>query len=267
LVITTGAGRHILFNAEVDFLREVCLAIERRLEAIDREKENIERARREAHLVKQLVEAELRALRAQINPHFLFNSLNSIAALITAEPEVAEEMIIRLAKIFRHVLTYHDRPFSSVNEEISFLRTYLEIEKIRFGDRLRVNFEIDEATSQLAIPTFILQPLVENSLKHGLGPKVGENLLTIRARRVTEHLELTVEDNGVGANVTLKLAGRGSTGLGLRNVEERLQTVYRGDAQFSFESVPRLGSRAQILIPITRKNQIREEAPDVVRVR
>jgi two-component system LytT family sensor kinase len=266
LVVTTSAGRHTLFNAETDFLREVCLTIERRLEAIDREKENIERARREAHLVKQLVEAELRALRAQINPHFLFNSLNSIAALIAAEPQAAEEMIIRLAKIFRHVLTYHDRPFSSVNEEISFLQTYLEIEKVRFGDRLQVSFEIEESTSQLAIPTFILQPLVENSLKHGLGPKVGENLLTIRARQLSKHLELTVEDNGVGANVTKKLPDRDCTGLGLRNVEERLQTVYRGDAQFSFESVPRLGSRAQILIPITRKNQVREEAADVLRI-
>ena len=264
LVIATGARRHTLFNAEIDFLREVCLTIERRLEAIDREKENIERAQREAHLVKQLVEAELRALRAQINPHFLFNSLNSIAALITAEPEAAEEMIIRLAKIFRHVLTYHDRPFSSVNEEISFLQTYLEIEKVRFGDRLQITFEIEESISQLAIPTFILQPLVENSLKHGLGPKVGENLLTIRGRQVTDHIELTVEDNGVGANVSS--SSRNSTGLGLRNVEERLQTVYRGDAQFSFESVPRLGSRAQILIPITRKNQIRAEAADVLRV-
>jgi two-component system LytT family sensor kinase len=266
LVITTSAGRHILFNAEIDFLREVCLTIERRLEAIDREKENIERARREAHLVKQLVEAELRALRAQINPHFLFNSLNSIAALITAEPEAAEEMIIRLAKIFRHVLTYHDRPFSSVNEEISFLQTYLEIEKVRFGDRLQVNFDIEAAASQLAIPTFILQPLVENSLKHGLGPKVGENLLTIRARQLSQHLELTVEDNGVGATVTKKVPGRDCTGLGLRNVEERLQTVYRGDAQFSFESVPRMGSRAQILIPIARKNQFREDAAEVVRI-
>jgi len=268
LVITTGAGRHTLFNAEVDFLREVCLTIERRLEAIDREKENIERARREAHLVKQLVEAELRALRAQINPHFLFNSLNSIAALISTEPEAAEEMIIRLAKIFRHVLTYHDRLFSSVNEEISFLQTYLEIEKVRFGDRLQVNFDIEESTAQLAIPTFILQPLVENSLKHGLGPKVGENLLTIRARKLTEHLELTVEDNGVGANVTKKASvpGRDYTGLGLRNVEERLQTVYRGDAQFCFESVPRLGSRAKILIPIDRKKQLREDAAEVVRI-
>jgi len=266
LVITTGARRHTLFNAEIDFLREVCLTIERRLEAIDREKQNIESARREAHLLKQLVEAELRALRAQINPHFLFNSLNSIAALITTEPQAAEEMIIRLAKIFRHVLTYHDRPFSSVNEEISFLQTYLEIEKVRFGDRLQVTFDIDESVAHLSVPTLILQPLVENSIKHGLGPKVGENQLTIRARQQTNYLELTVEDNGIGAIVTKKLPDRASKGFGLRNVEERLQTVYRGDARFCFDSVPRLGSRAQILIPIVRKNQTRGEAADIARV-
>ena len=259
LVITAAAGRHTLFNAEIDFLREICLTIERRLEAIDREKENIEQARREAHLVKQLVEAELRALRAQINPHFLFNSLNSIAALISAEPQTAEEMIIRLAKIFRHVLTYHDRPFSSVNEEMSFLRTYLEIEKIRFGDRLHIHFEIEESVTHLAIPTFILQPLVENSLKHGLGPKVGENHLTIRVQKQTNYLELAVEDNGVGANLAKKLPISKSTGLGLRNVEERLQTVYRGDARFLFESVPQSGSRAQIFIPMPPKKQEREQ--------
>jgi two-component system LytT family sensor kinase len=250
LVISPGAGRHTLFNAELDFLREVCLAIGRRLEATDRERENIERAGREAQLVKQLVEAELRALRAQINPHFLFNSLNSVAALIAADPRAAEEMIIRLAKIFRHVLTYHDRPFSSVNEEISFLETYLEIEKVRFGERLQVHFDVQEAVTQLSVPTLILQPLVENSIKHGLGPKVGENQLTIRARKQTEYLELTVEDNGVGAQAPRRLSAHNSIGLGLRNVEERLQTVYHGAARFSFESQPRAGSRAQILIPI-----------------
>ncbi|HET9375672.1 MAG TPA: histidine kinase [Chthoniobacterales bacterium] len=249
LEISPGPGRHTLFNAEIDFLREVCLAIGRRLEAIDREKENIERARREAQLVKQLVEAELRALRAQIHPHFLFNSLNSVAALIAADPRAAEEMIIRLAKIFRHVLTYTDRPFSSIREEISFLETYLEIEKVRFGDRLQVNFDIQESVTQLSVPTLILQPLVENSIKHGLGPKVGENQLTIRARQKSDYLELTVEDNGVGANVATKPSSR-STGLGLRNVEERLQTLYRGSARFFFESEPRTGSRALILIPI-----------------
>jgi two-component system LytT family sensor kinase len=249
LAISPGPGRFTLFNAEIDFLREVCLATGRRLESIDREKENIERARREAQLVRQVVEAELRALRAQINPHFLFNSLNSVAALITEQPKAAEEMIIRLAKIFRHVLTHHDRPFSSVNEEISFLQTYLEIEKVRFGERLQVNFDVQESVKQLSVPSLILQPLVENSIKHGLGPKVGENQLTIRARKQTNYLELTVEDNGVGANRHKRLGGRPSIGMGLRNVEERLQTVYHGNASFSFESEPS-GSCARIMIPI-----------------
>jgi two-component system, LytTR family, sensor kinase len=249
LAISPGPRRHTLFNAEIDFLREVCLAIGRRLEVIDREKENIEMARREAQLVKQLVEAELRALRAQINPHFLFNSLNSIAALITAEPRVAEEIIIQLAKIFRHVLTHHDRPFSSIAEEISFLKTYLQIEKVRFGERLQVRFDIQESVLQFMVPTLILQPLVENSIKHGLGPKAGENQLTIRVRQRSDYVELTVEDNGVGASTPKKLVGGSSTGFGLRNLEERLQTVYRGNARFSFESQPQIGSRAQILIP------------------
>jgi two-component system LytT family sensor kinase len=159
-------------------------------------------------------------------------------------------MIIKLAKIFRHVLTHHDRPFSSINEEISFLETYLEIEKVRFGERLQVKFDIQESVAKLLVPTLILQPLVENSIKHGLGPKAGENQLTIRARQQTDYLEITVEDNGVGASTPKKLSGSGSTGLGLRNVEERLQTVYRGNARFSFESWPRMGSRAKILIPI-----------------
>ena len=250
LAISPGPGRLTLFNAEIDFLRAVCLSIGRRLEAIDREKENIERARREAQLVNQLVEAELRALRAQINPHFLFNSLNSVAALIAAEPAAAEQMIIRLAKIFRHVLTYHDRPFSSVNEEISFLETYLEIEKVRFGERLQVNIDVHESVAQLSLPTLILQPLVENSIKHGLGPKVGVNQLTIRARKQMDYLELTVEDNGVGANAPKKLSARNWTGFGLRNVEERLQTLYQGNARFFFESRSPGGSCARILIPI-----------------
>jgi two-component system, LytTR family, sensor kinase len=250
LEISPGPARQTLFSAEIDFLREVCLAIGRRLEVIDREKENIEMARREAQLVKQLVEAEFRALRAQINPHFLFNSLNSVAALITAEPRVAEEIIIRLAKIFRHVLTHHDRPFSSIGDEISFLKTYLQIEKIRFGERLQVKFDIQDSVLQFLVPTLILQPLVENSIKHGLGPKVGENRLVIRARQQSNYLELTVEDNGVGVSTPKKLVGKIPTGYGLRNVEERLQTVYCGNARFSFESQPQIGSRAQILIPV-----------------
>jgi two-component system LytT family sensor kinase len=102
-------------------------------------------------------------------------------------------MILRLARIFRHVLAFHDSPFSSVNEEISFLETYLEIEKVRFGERLQVNIDVQESIAQLSLPTLILQPLVENSIKHGLGPKVGVTHLTIRARKRTDYLELTSE--------------------------------------------------------------------------
>src|SRR5260370_26829337 len=220
LAISPGPGRHTVFNAQIDFLREVCLAIGRRLEVIDREKENIEMARGEAQLVKQLVEAELRALRAQINPHFLFNSLNSVAALITAEPRAAEEMIIRLAKIFRHVLTHHDRPFSSIDEEISFLETCLQIEKVRFGERLQVRFDIQVSVLQFLVPTLILQPLVENSIKHGLVPNAGANQLTIRARQRSDYLEITVEDTDVHTSTPKKLVGRTSTGFGLRNLQE-----------------------------------------------
>ncbi len=104
------------------------------------------------------------------------------------------------------MLTYHDCPFSSINEEISFLETYLEIEKVRFGDRLQVNFDIQESVAHLSVPTLILQPLVENSIKHGLGQKVGENQLIIRARQQMDYLEITVEDNGVGANVERRLS-------------------------------------------------------------
>jgi two-component system LytT family sensor kinase len=128
--------------------------------------------------------------------------LNSVAALIADQPQAAEEMIIRLAKIFRHVLAYHDRPFSSINEEISFVETYLEIEQVRFADRLQVNFDIQESVAHLSVPTLILQPLVENSIKHGLGPKVGENQLIIRARQQMDYLELTVEDAGCNSAST-----------------------------------------------------------------
>jgi two-component system, LytTR family, sensor kinase len=255
LLITLARGRETLFNAEIDFLRELCLAISRRFDGIDREKENIEHARREGELERQLLEAQYQSLRAQVNPHFLFNSLNSIAALIRTQPKGAEQMTVRLAKIFRHVLTHHDRPFSTVGEEISFLEAYLEIEKVRFGERLQVTFDIQASLTHVAVPTLILQPLVENSVKHGLAQKIGQNQLNIRVREQMGRLELSVEDNGVGVDVGQRAANQLSTGVGLRNVQERLQTIYCGQAEFSFESEPQVGSRARIVIPIPSLNE------------
>ena len=249
ILLTTNLEERMLVSTEVAFVRQAARYVESRLEEIGREKERLERASREARLIHQVVEAELRALRAQVNPHFLFNSLNTIAALVVPEPAKAEEMTLRLAKIFRHVLIHADQPFSSIEEEISFLRTYLEIEKVRFGERLRIEFDVNESVTQLSVPTLILQPLVENALKHGLAAKVGQSELRIRANRKENLLLLSVEDNGIG------MKGRSnpsqSIGMGLRNVKERLQTVYGNLATFSFETRPQVGSRVLVEIPIS----------------
>ena len=142
--------------------------------SFDREQERIESVRLEGRLSQQLAQAELRALRAQINPHFLFNSLNTIAALIVSEPEKAEMITMRLSSIFRYVLLHADRPLSSLDEEMGFLRTYLDIEQIRFGERLLVEFDVESSITQTAVPTLILQPLVENAIKHGVARKGGQ---------------------------------------------------------------------------------------------
>src|SRR5206468_3565838 len=144
-------------------------------------REAVERQSREALLLQQVTEAELRALRAQINPHFLFNSLNTIADLIVRDPSRAETMTVRLAGVFRHVLAHSCRPLTTVDDEMEFLRTYLYIEEVRFGDRLQVVFDVAAEIGGARIPSLILQPLVENALKHGLAPKPGPGRLWIRA--------------------------------------------------------------------------------------
>ena len=138
-----------------------------------REREAIERQSREALLLQQVAEAELRALRAQINPHFLFNSLNTIADLIVRDPLRAEAMTLRLASVFRHVLAHSSRSMTTLREEMEFLRTYLYIEEARFGTACTSpSMWLPDAAGQ-PIPSLILQPLVENAMKHGLGPKPG----------------------------------------------------------------------------------------------
>jgi len=249
LVFATQGAQPMVLSIDLDFLREVCVLIGRRLEALEREKERIERARHEAQLTHQVVSAELRALRAQVNPHFLFNSLNTIAALIPPEPEKAELMTVRLAKVFRHVLTHTDRSFSTVEEEIDFVRTYLEIEKVRFGDRLSVEIEVSEAAEAATVPSLILQPLVENALKHGLAPKLGANKLIIRGSLTQGYLCLSVEDNGVGLKRVDPENATASTGLGLRNVEERLRAIYGSKGTLVLQNVALGGSRATLQFP------------------
>ena len=156
MVVAPGSSRRKLLSDEMVFLSTLADRIGRRVEAIEFERERRERGLREARLQHSLTEAELRALRAQVNPHFLFNTLNTIVDLISSEPERAEAMTERLAEVFRYVLARTDRNLITISEEFDFLRTYLEIEQARFGDRLRVVLEVDPAVTAYVIPSLIL---------------------------------------------------------------------------------------------------------------
>jgi two-component system LytT family sensor kinase len=256
LAVSLTGNRRTLLTAEIDSLREIALHAGRRLDELDREEERMESIRVESRLSQQLVEAELRALRAQINPHFLFNSLNTIAALIPLEPEKAEKFTVRLAKVFRYVLLHADRPLSALDEEMDFLRTYLEIEQIRFGERLLVEFDVENSIAYRAVPSLILQPLVENAIKHGIAPKVGNSRILVQAKRRNGFILLSVEDDGVGLSAQGARLGRvlpdahSGAGVGLQNVRERLQTMYGATAGLALVNIPSGGSRVTLEIPL-----------------
>jgi sensor histidine kinase YesM len=156
-------------------------------------------------------------------------------------------MTVLLGKLFRRLLSHSDRQVTAVADEIDFLRTYLRIEEVRFGARLRVRMNIDPAVSHETIPSLILQPVVENAIKHGLAPKTGPGNLTISANRCDGFVQLAVEDDGAGAAAApLK---QESAGVGLKNIAERLKTLYDGRASLRVEMSPGSGSRVTILIP------------------
>jgi two-component system LytT family sensor kinase len=250
LVVSLAGNRRTLLTAEIDSLREIALHAGRRLDDLEREGERMESIRLESRLSQQLVQAELRALRAQINPHFLFNSLNTIAALIVSEPDKAETITVRLAGIFRYVLLHADRPFSSLDEEVSFLRTYLDIEQIRFGERLQVEFDVEASVVHAAVPSLILQPLVENAIKHGVAPKVGISRILVQAKRRGSSILLSVEDDGIGLDIRRDRDRAAGTGVGLQNIRERLQTMYGSTASLSVTNIESGGSRAMLEIPV-----------------
>ena len=251
MAVAPGPSRRSLLNSDLDFLQNAAGQIGSRLEALAHERERMERQSREATLRELAAQAELKALRAQINPHFLFNSLNTIADLIVADPAKAEAMTVLLAKVFRHVLMHSDQQLSRVSEEMEFLRTYLGIEQVRFGERLRVVMDVDPAVSGEPIPSLILQPVVENAIKHGLAPKIGNGHIRITAARQGEFVRLAVEDDGVGPDAAVPAAHPAGSGLGLKIIAERLRTLYQGRASVDFQAAESLGSRVTILIPRT----------------
>ena len=204
---------------------------------------------REQELVELAATAQLAALRAQINPHFLFNSLNSIAQLIRADPDRAEACVERLAEMFRYVLRYGEKDFVPLAEELEMARAYLDIERARFGDRLRVETHVDPPSLQHLIPNLILQPLVENAVRHGLSRKRGGGTVRIDARLADGCLELSVGDDGLGMPDTA-LARVYEHGIGLRNLRDRLARLYGPAHLPEITSAPGSGTRVRLRLPL-----------------
>jgi two-component system, LytTR family, sensor kinase len=194
-----------------------------------------------------LVEARLAALTSQINPHFLFNTLNSVSSLIRTDPMQARVMVIRLSKVLRRLLRKHEH-YSPLRDELSFIEDYLAIEVVRFGDKLRFERDVAPDTLDMLVPSMLLQPLVENSIKHGLSSKVEGGTIRIRTWRSDQRLCLTLEDDGVGIPES-KLATLLEGGIGVNNVHERLKVLFGQDYRMWIESQPGKGVRIQIEVP------------------
>ena len=198
-----------------------------------------------------LLEARLDALQHQINPHFLFNTLNSIASLVRSKPELAREMTVKLANILRALLKDHDS-YVPLRDELKFTDDYLSIEVVRFGpEKLRVEKEIDPDTMEVLVPSILLQPLIENSIKHGLEPRIHGGTVTVRSRMIGDRIHIEVADDGVGMGDRPGSAIRRSAGagIGMKNVRERLEVLYGGQAIFEVVSNPGRGTLVSIDIP------------------
>jgi signal transduction histidine kinase len=204
---------------------------------------------REERLKALAAQAELRALRAQINPHFLFNTLNTIAALTHTDPAQAEATVERLAEMFRYVLVGSERGLVPLEEELDFVDGYLEIEQARFGGRLRVTREVALEVLGVSVPTLILQPLVENAVRHGRGEDGSVNL-TLRVQPHGDEVVISIADQGPGMNKGVWEYGGG--GHGLRNVDERLRKSFGEAYGLGITANEPRGSVVTVRIPIKR---------------
>jgi two-component system LytT family sensor kinase len=195
----------------------------------------------------RLNEARLAALTSQINPHFLFNTLNSVSSLIRSNPEQARSVVYRLSSILRRLLRKTDN-LTPLREELAFIDNYMTIEMVRFGEKLRFIKEIDPETLDRFVPSMLLQPLIENSIRHGLAPKVDGGMIRVRSYLADGRLHLVVEDDGVGIPET-RLATLFEQGIGVSNVNERLKVLYGPDYRMWIDSKPGEGTRTGIEIP------------------
>lgn len=201
-------------------------------------------------IAQNAYKSELKALKAQIHPHFLFNALNTIASFCRTNPIKARELILNLSNYFRSTLK-RDDDFVKVSDELDLINSYINIEKARFGERLNYYSEVDERILNNRIPGFILQPVVENSIKHGISPKAVGGSVFLKASIEENYMLFVIEDTGVGlSSVEDNFLNKGE-GIGISNIKERLNLYYNKDFKFIMDSSIEGGAKTIIKIPIT----------------
>jgi two-component system LytT family sensor kinase len=207
---------------------------------------------------KLLLQARMEALQNQINPHFLFNTLNSVSSLVRFDPDTARDLIIKLATILRRLLNSTEA-FVPLRDEVEFIDNYLDIEVVRFGrDKLRVIKELDPTSLDAMVPSMLLQPLVENSIKHGISSKVEGGSIYIRSRISESLMIIEVEDDGVGmgfATSPLSTRPHPGTGIGMANVAERLQVLYGDTATMTVDSREGKGTLVRLRLPVLQDRE------------
>jgi two-component system LytT family sensor kinase len=195
-----------------------------------------------------LLKARMDALSAQINPHFLFNTLNTVSSLIRYDPDLARGVVLKLSNILRRLLRKHET-FVPLHEELDFLDDYLDIEVARFGrDNLRISKHIDDRTLEAFLPSMLLQPIVENAIKHGLAEKLEGGQISIRTSSIEARLVIEVEDNGAGIPED-RMSQVYVDGIGMKNVHERLRVLYGDDFRMDISSREGAGTLIRIEVP------------------
>jgi signal transduction histidine kinase len=255
LIMKALAGRDVswwmyfqeLFFLNFDWEMMTYWAIVGLSHALDFHRESQERELTAAQLRTRLAEAQLQALQRQLHPHFLFNTLNTISTLMHRDTEAADAMLERLSDLLRLTLDRVGTQQVSLKDELDFLQKYLEIEKTRFGDRLQVHLHVEPDTLDAGVPNLVLQPLVENALRHGIGPKVGGGRIDIGARREQNNLVMEVRDNGVGIPGEEMHAFH--DGVGLSNTRSRLAHLYGDRHRFECRTPPGGGLAVTLVIP------------------
>ena len=249
------------FGADITLLASLADVFASLLENVRLQQKKQEQEKKEQELMLHASRSELKALRAQINPHFLFNALNAIASLVHKDPLRAEETVEQLAEVFRYTLKRSEKEWVRLEDELDFVHSYLEVEQARFGERLVVRMEIDEEVKQDTVPTMMVQTLVENAIKHGVASVRGTGIVEIHARRLAGVIRIEVLDNGPGfcSEEAFGEESKSRSGYGLRNLRQRLSAHYGASTEIMItRDVEREMTVVCVELPLSRSPLLKE---------